>query len=367
MLQDAESCAAKVSCHAQEAVFHLQFGDIIRQQSEHILASLEEAVILLKGGASESAPESRTLAAGILTVQVSQIESITREVADAYQKLNASFEGISAGTQRFAESFDQSGQPGHSGVGLAPLNALLADAESLERLQAEGCGLSQQARAAAQSAMESLARLAEILNQVKAINHDMHLQALNAIIKTAALGTAGATLEVLAIEVDRLFRQSSEVVESITLTLEEILSCARETIAENGQVTGESAEQVGLRTELESISGAYAQFAETTSEVRSLAEGQQQQLALGQGQLKFLPRLAEVLGAQIDGLNQLRSELLPGHLNAAPISSATLQELGTRYTMASEREIHARVFGTATSTPAGAEPFLDSGPPLVKG
>ncbi len=54
----------------------------------------------------------------------------------------------------------------------------------------------------------------------KTLDPDIHLQALNAIVKTAALGDEGATLTVLSIHVDSLYRKSRDIVASVVGLLE---------------------------------------------------------------------------------------------------------------------------------------------------
>jgi archaellum component FlaC len=361
-LHETESCIQEVSRHAQDAVFHLQFGDIMRQKAEHISDSLQEAAGALGRGGDRAAAENRAVAGGIVAVQVSQMESIAREVSEACEKLRASFAGINAGTKHFAESLERGGDAGAE-PRLDPLHALLADAEGLERLREEGCGLSQQARGAAKSAMESLGRLGKILDQVKAINHDMHLQALNAIIKTAPLGTGGATLEVLAIEVDRLFLQSNDLVQKIAATLEQILCCARGMLDENPITPGEPVtEEVCLRAALRNIAGAFGQFAATADQVGVLVQTQQEQLTMGRSQLDFLLEIAGTIEAQVRELRQVQKSFMPVHLDPAAIQASALEGLGARYTMASEREIHAKVFGLQ-QTPDGSESNADE--PMV--
>ncbi len=364
MLQETEACALAVSKHAQEAVFHLQFGDIIRQKAEHISDSFNEAVGLLTRADPKNYSENRVLAGGVVAVQIGQMESINREIREACNQLRGAFEGISKGSQHFAACFKQHGHSDHSNTGMEPLQALLGDAESTDRLQQEVSCLSRQARVAAQAAMESLGRLSLIVQQVKAINHDMHLQALNAIIKTAALGTGGVTLEVLAVEVDRLFLQSNEVVAHIAATLEEILACARAMLDRNQDTSAElQPEALGLRAGLQQIERAYSQFAETASEVQSLALSQQEQLTAGQSRLAFLPALAEALQAQTLELDVIQHGLLPEGHHPATVHSARLEDLSARYTMASEREIHSQVFGLKSSPTEAAPDYSKILPP----
>ena len=173
---------------------------------EHVGAALAEGAELLGRRGSEAEWDAWAMAAeAVVGIQRRQLELIQQEVGAAQSRLESCFEGINEESRSLAAALGQWRlTTGTEAAGASPLAVLANDAQRVEVLHAEGQSLQAGARAKAQQAAEALARLEQHLSQVTAINRDMHLQALNAIIKTASLGAQGATLEVLSMNVGQL-------------------------------------------------------------------------------------------------------------------------------------------------------------------
>ena len=350
-LHEAEDCARKIAQHADDAVYHLQFGDIIRQKAEHIASALQEAVGLL----STDTPGSDKAAASehVLAIQMSQLESVRDEVLDAHGKLTTCFQRIAAETHRLAEALKAGQEPAsRNGNASGTLEEFAMQTRRMEELQQEGRRLGRQAQATAAQAAAASSQVARHFDRVSVINFELHLQALNAIVKTSALGTQGATLEVLSSQVDRLFRESSVEVNGIRQTLDRIEPHAEQFLstqsdeATNPQTSpGQSDVMLGL----EAIGAAYRELSETTAQAEHLAVEEETWLENNRQHLDFLCSLAEAMSEQIRELGALRNEIVPWAAESRAPSAATLEALDKRYTMQSEREIHARVSGAATS------------------
>ena len=210
-------------------------------------------------------------------IQRRQLELIQQEVGAAQSRLESCFEGINEESRSLAAALGQWRlTTGTEAAGASPLAVLANDAQRVEVLHAEGQSLQAGARAKAQQAAEALARLAQHLSQVTAINRDMHLQALNAIIKTARLGAQGATLEVLSMNVDSLFRESNQEVTDIVTTVQTIVQQAHSTAEASGNTADQavaSPEGAGdLAGGLRRVSEACADFDQTATAATSLAE-----------------------------------------------------------------------------------------------
>lgn len=342
-LHEAEDCTREIARHADEAVYHLQFGDIIRQKVEHIAAALREAAELLyrePSGADKTAVEQ------VLAIQISQLESVHEEVLQAHTKLTACFQSIARETHRLATALTDSQRSSgdHSGA-KDTLDEFAAHTRRMEGLQREGKRLGSQALAAAAQAAAASTQLAGHFDRVNAINVEMHLQALNAIVKTAALGRQGATLEVLSSQVDRLFRESSQEVHGITRTLGRIQPYSDEFLAAHATVeqggTGSARSEVSAG--LEAIGAAYMELSSTAAQAENLANEEEAWLAENRHHLDFLESLAECFSGHVRDLEMLRAQLAPWASDSTPPTDASLAALDQRYTMQSEREIHARV------------------------
>jgi ferritin-like metal-binding protein YciE len=74
-LQQAEEHARQIAGHADEAVYHLQFGDIVRQKFEHIVAALQEAgQRLIIGDRAGKVGDTAEAADRVIAIQVGQLE-----------------------------------------------------------------------------------------------------------------------------------------------------------------------------------------------------------------------------------------------------------------------------------------------------
>ena len=359
-LQEAEARAGQIARHADDAVYHLQFGDIIRQKEEHILAAVEEAAGLLSGANSGLDLRARAAAADrVLAIQAGQIELVRDEVLAAHTKLAASFQSIAAETGRLAQALERGqGALRTQGSATDPLQALTNDSLRLEALHKQGRTLGQQARETAKQAADSSTQLAQHLDQLRTINRDIHLQALNALIKAASLGGRGATLGVLSNHVDQLFRESNQQIAEIVATLNTLLLHAEGNAAAIGPGSIEDSAAGGrsneLRDGLERITRAYEEFRQTASEAAGLAQEQQASLARSSVDLQFLVGLAETFAEQLQNLASVRELLAPWAEQNGIRPPEMVESLDQRYTMQSEREVHQRVSDIAVpdTTPA---------------
>lgn len=361
-LHEAEDCARKIAQHADDAVYHLQFGDIVRQKAEHIASALQEAVGLL----STDTPSSEKAAASerVLAIQEGQLESVRDEILAAHCKLTSCFQRIAAETHRLAEVL-KAGQEPVAGNDNArnTLEDFAIQTRRMEELQQEGRRLGDQAQATAAQAAAASSQVARHFDRVSVINFELHLQALNAIVKTSALGEQGATLEVLSSQVDRLYRESSVEVGGIRRILERVQPQSQQFLsgrsdARSNSETGEGRSEVRLG--LEAIGTAYRELSETAAQAEHLAVEEETWLKENRRHLDFLCSLAEAISEQIRELGTLRAELAPCAAGSSvPAAAATLEALDQHYTMQSEREIHARVSGiepTGASAPQETSP-----------
>ncbi len=348
-LQEAERDTARIATHASDAVYQLQFGDIVRQKLEHVADAFREA-----------GPEH---ADHVLSVEAGQLELVGEEIASARQQLDRAFAGLAEETRRLAGTIGRFGGEGETGEDpLAELRAALANIEELER---RGGELSTGARATFDRAMETAGHLARYLDEVEEINRQMHRQALNAIVKTALLGDEGRTLEILSMHIQRVFGESNDLVAETVGVIESLAACAQAATAAGGveQDTAAVPQHV-----LDQLAHVQDQFHRT---MRAAAvESDRQSAALGQARvnLGFLLQLEEEVGA----LRRQVAAVRP----AAPRAGIQPHVLAGRYTIASEREVDRRVRrasegphseadipAAAATENANVDLFSDSPPP----
>ena len=184
--------------------------------------------------------------------------------------------------------------------------------------------------------------MAAHLEEVKVINREVHLQALNAIVKTAALGNQGATLNVLSMHVDWLYRESNAVAAEIVRTLDSIVRRANEP-----STSPDPSEEPEEPSGMDRIASAYSACRDTSRAANELVEQQQAVLEKSAASLGFLDHRLQAVDQQIEEIAAIRERLVPW-LTSGVSSKTHVESLHGRYTMRSERAIHERIHEAET-------------------
>jgi methyl-accepting chemotaxis protein len=357
-LQEADRDTARIAAHASDAVYHLQFGDIVRQKLEHVVDAFGEA-----------APEHGD---HVLSVQAGQLELVGEEIASARQQLDRAFGGLAEETRGLAETIGHFGRDSESeDAGKDPLAELRAAFTNIGQVHLRGRELCADARATSGRATETAGHLSGYLAEVEEINRQMHLQALNAIIKTALLGNDGRTLEILSMHVQRVFEESSGLVGETVGVIESLSTDAN---ACGGAAAVPEDTAAAVQHNLDELARVRDEFHHAMRAAAEQSDRQSATLSQARVSLGFLSELGEEVAALRREVAAVRPSA-PGRA-AAPEGGVHPAVPASRYTIASEREVHRRVTQTAAApgssedTPAVATPendnidlFLDPPPP----
>ncbi|MBE7504128.1 MAG: hypothetical protein HS113_28350 [Verrucomicrobiales bacterium] len=364
-LHHAEARMGQITRRADEAVYYLQFGDIVRQKTEHIGAALREAAGRLRTAARKRDFRARATAVDqSLAVQIAQLDAIQQEVQTAQAKLGHAFHGLREDTAALQSLLDPWHEhPADSPAGTDPLQAFKSDWQHLERLQHRGHELRIGASQTAQQAIAVSSRLSGHLAEVKAVNTEIHFQALNAIVRTASLDQQGATLSVLSMHLDWLYREADALVRAIVGTVETILAKASQASTSRAATAGLAPAPASL----DGLDAALAACRQTSLEAHRLMAEQQAALEGSQGFLGYLEAQTPTLEQQIAELVAFRHLLAPWVEGSTASSPASTGSTPDRYTMRSERDIHDRVHrqvtGTRPQDPSPPEPPPPNTPP----
>ncbi len=325
---------------AQEAVYHVQFGDIVRQKIEHIAEALRETAETLAAIGPKSARSALCAQADkVLAIQLSQIALIVAEISGARQKLPCAFAALGEETEALAGSLRSLGRN-------EIFENLAAGLHHLEELELRGRAMREQSRASWKRALETSRESSRHMEQLREINFRMHLQSLNAILKTEWLGAEGCTLGVLSSHMHTLFSESSGLVADTASVLESI---SRQTECPDDPAAD-------LKTSLDrgllAVSRLQGEFSRTIEAAEQMALRQAAQLKRADNSVVFLDSLLgriEDLAGEIEGL---RKKITPMCGDARSV--AQRQIVDERYTMESEREVHRRQFMDAEPETAAA-------------
>ncbi len=342
--------SAQIRRHTEEAVYQVQFGDITRQKIEHVVTVVREAAQGLVAGRTDFGRAAAATDA-LLAIQVAQLQAVGEEVETARRQLEQSFVRIAGATAEFVDPLQQQG-----GGESSRLQSLATDFDRLLELERKGRDLRRRASATAGHAFASAERLARQMQDVQSINREMHLLALNAIVKTAALGGAGATLEVLSMQVHSLYLEAESVLGGIGEQAGRLHQRgAAGAASAAGAETGGGA-QLRLEEGVGQVRLAYEDFDRAVAESTERVGGQRARLAEAEARLGTLRTLVGQLQAQAAELAAVRAVLAPWCGSAARASSLDTAEVDARYTMQSQREIHRRIVGQESRVAPGLPP-----------
>ncbi len=357
-------CSLLIQRHTEDAVFHMQFGDIVRQKIEHTVETLQETAGALqtRGRPPFHAAAAAHLALAVLSAQLALTEE---ELATARGQLTQAFSRIAESSATLLAPGRQRGPAAPDGaIGLGPL---ITDLEQLHQLAAHGEQLRQRADESGRQAFATAERITAQIGEVQSINREMHLLALNAIVKTAALGAAGATLEVLSMQVHTLYVAADTAVDSIGTLARQLTDAQTHAESRAG-----AAAPAGLSEVVQQVRAAAEEYTTSTQALATRADDSRGQLERARARLESLDRFARELRDLREHLDTAGAALAKHFGPALAQAQQPTASLGeTRYTMQSERDIHHRIGGTpvaavAPDTPARAATPTEPGRETAK-
>lgn len=349
LLAEAPNRARQRQQHADHAIYHVQFGDIVRQKIEHIAAALSESAASIADSGATKGTASLAHVDRTLAIQLGQIELVASEVRSAGQGLPEAFAGLGQETTALAASLRSLGRGASDHDALEELRTEL---HHMEDLESQGRTMQSQARDSWQRALDTSREASRRTDELREINFRMHLQSLNAIIKTEWLGREGRTLGVLSSHMHTVFRESSGLVADTVGVLETIASrtAGSETLpgAESARPEGDLGSS--LKAGLRAVSRLRQEFNLTIEAADRMATRQASQLEQARKSIDFLDDLARRLEGLGGEIRELRKRIAPLLGGADAARDCTTES----YTMESEREVHRR--HTIALTPEHTEP-----------
>jgi methyl-accepting chemotaxis protein len=371
-LERSTESSREISRLVGEVVVAIQFHDISRQKAEHVSAAIADAVSLLRAP-TEPLPVVRgrvhrllTLQGGQLREMVDEIYAARRQAAHAFQNLTSVVEGLVADADLLEAGEKAEDRLTHHRRGLEKGLRQLRD------LLRRGRDMDEEIRRIAEDGAEAASGLSEHIDRVRGISFDLHLKALNAVVKSARLQREGLALEVLAQEVSKLSTQSGGFVDDVVEILEALVSLSLDLdLMEDGD--DETAADRNIADGLTEMAERFDQFQADAARAPERSRALQAKIQAAGETLGFLDSLGNEMSMQIEELAVLVDRFAPWSAAAWQGSAETLEQAAHRYTMESERRLHSRYFDKATvatwtaapesggvelfddETPAGAE------------
>ena len=353
-LKRAGNQSKEISRQVGEVVAGLQLHDSMRQRIEHITRAFNEIIELFKEGAPGNGKaliktDRSNQALSILGLQSAQIEGMISDINNVHQKTFTAFETIVGQIESLRKILtntttynNSSENPDETidnvGHVLLKLDQLLKKANTLADQIGQTAGIASQAAK----------RFTSYVRDIKEISLEMHLKALNAIVKANRLGELGKAQDILACELKDCSTETDSFANQIVEILETISSSARDIKITRGmdKSTGEG-EETALNEGITGISALLDTYKNESKNTAVKSDDLRQSIIQTRAELEFLPALAGQLTEQLKELDRIKDKLNPDKNKDKPLFEDLTGKLTGNYTMEQEREIHEEVIVNA--------------------
>jgi hypothetical protein len=371
-----------------EVIISLQSHDITRQQIEHVKQALDHQSEELESRAGgmqmfrRGTWENIHTAAEVCKLQKAQLLCASDELIGATKRISDSLRDVANNiSEMTTETRTLMGSTGEAGgsfleeieLGFSSLSEALADHDKAGRELSE----------ATHSVGNALEQMSAFAADIEAIGFKIKLVSLNAIVKAAQIGDAGASLAVLAEGIHGLSIETCQQTDLQSNSLRSIASASASLDCTMVCAEGEApAETSSIAEEMETVLRTLREINTTILSMQSRIESEGQDLSQEIENTVSLIAVHEEVG-RVSG--DVISELDSGadcllSLVSAPHVSNRSRSLGTlesAYTMESERHIHEslsrsdssshKIYGEAVGNNHGERAFSlasdDAAPP----
>lgn len=344
--------SAEVAQSIGEVVTSLQFHDISRQQIEHVQETLDQLSERLTQAAGNEPRDLIADAGDLCELQAAQLEHARSELLGAVESIIGNLRAI---VQQESHLSDRTRTI--AGVADKVDSSFFADMEGDLSLVSDALTQNAEENRNLTRAMSDVAgtvgKISYFVTDIENIGQEIELIALNAQIKAARTGSEGAALGVLAEAIQRLSHETrvhttivSETLRSITTFIDSLCKGVDEDAADMEAEVGTMV--ADLKQLLESLrlinENLVSLLGRMDREVQSLSSD----IEAATGGITVHSTIGRVLAEVIELVNRVIAEvrvIIPAATGAA--RAERLREVAGRYTMHSERKIHASFAGSA--------------------
>jgi hypothetical protein len=346
----------------------MQTQDIVAQKLEHARGGIADVVQALDRCEAENETACFARVAVMTRVEVAQLDGVLAELEKSNASLHLSFGGIAllleklnAGTLLLAEFREMTASATGSIQGL--LNSL-AEVHEMVAVTLASTKVAEDSVLPVRNATEGLT------NTVQGVAHEMHLIALNSQIQAIQMGE-GTGLDVLAAHSTEVSQATTDISMEVTAKVSEVAAAVAEysdrlsALRQSGERHQKELEQRGQQQE----TALHGLRDRTLDEFRATAAALDRAREFGAGMTTLLnlkPAVEEIEGVRTSVAELQRQSEAFEKAFALDESHVSLSNLEQKYTMASERRVHAEVLGRrAAATPVASVELWDedSAPP----
>ncbi|MGD9609764.1 MAG: methyl-accepting chemotaxis protein [Desulfovibrionaceae bacterium] len=351
--RDLSVTAGGIAADISKVVQSLQSHDIVRQQIEHVEHALAELAATLsgEGEAGDDPLELAGFAADMLGLQTSQLDSAGSYFSEAAATLRTSLDALSGRILGIGQAI--ASLPGRSGGAQnSPLARVEAGIASVKRELGDFAGQGEALGGIMDSVAATITDMGESIEAIEEVGEEIELIALNASIKAAHTGEAGAALGVLAKAIQHLSADARRLTDAVSRILGDI-SSASKGLQENAQRYNDQSEAWRVIGELDAAlldmadkvrrsDALFAHLSTSSVEFGNKARSVSAGIDFDRDLVGRLQGIRDTLEGQAGQARQIAPA-------GATERGTRLRALYDRYTMEAERAVHEEAFGLAPS------------------
>lgn len=358
IMEQAATRSGKISKQIGQIVMGIQFHDKMSQRMDHIVKGLEDVSILVGNrGVSEKRyagiGENVNSIRSILTLQAEQLFKVISEINTVHENGMLAFSEISKEIEEITDNLSGSGSgekiilESENENAEDPFSALSSAVLNLKSLMGKGNDLIDKTRRTTTHASKKARMLSGYVKDVRGINVEAHLLAINATIKAAHLRDNGKTLEVLGQEMKNLSDQTNLLVgdvENNLLGLSETLECLKAEKRGTKNVSSKRGLYALLMNQhAQEMISHKEQFKEDCLDAIRMGAELQSAISGTLSGIEFLPRLSQELLDHHKEIEEICLTLAPLEDKQNDTSMQAVEMLSRRYTMQDERDTHEKL------------------------
>jgi methyl-accepting chemotaxis protein/flagellin-specific chaperone FliS len=370
--------SAEVTENLGQVVFSLQAHDTVRQQIQHVAEALDELAAHLPESGAGGQPAAGTSAHSsvetgtVCEIQSAQLRHSSAEFLRAVENIIVNLREIAAketgmadDTRALLGKTDQTGASFFTEMGndvVVVLGMVTAAAMTNRKLSE-----------VMTSAADTVGGIFSFVDDIETIAYDIKLIALNFLIQAAQLGSEGGGLGVMAEAINRLSEEARDQAAGIAATLAEIKEVTDAMC--QGAMVNASAMEVRIkemRQGLESMLATLQEMNTGMTEGLTQANTMVQDLSADIDEVTAGITVHHKVAAILREAETILEDISTEAKAQVPETewSAAMEKLHAsdkRYTMHSERHIHASVVNAQTPWGATDQPAIETALPMTEG
>ncbi|MDX3927784.1 MAG: chemotaxis protein [Shinella sp.] len=350
----------KVQMKVGTTLSAMQIGDITRQRIEHCQSAfrvLDEYLDTAEGRALAAQDRSRlsTIVHHLVFEQLTQITADFDRDCTTIVKTIVGFNSDIAGLLALhAEMEPAKGQASDSAM-----RVLEADVAAARRVVGDIEKAAREANELSHGTLTTVRELLQGIETIKLVRTDIQYMALNTNLRCSRLGEEGRAINVVTAELRGFSSKLDETAERILQELQALQADAAKLGETAAQTASEESLDGKLEAALSSIREVGNRMEEDMKTLNACSQDVAGKVTASMAKLDYKAELGDVLSRCAQEAAELAESPLPG-FDGLEIA---ITEIGGRiarcYTMVSEREVHAGIFGSSDGAPAAERKAAD--------